>query len=80
MQAVGRVRRRGGAYRWNLFYDVTAPRRSSRCSSSASWEEHLRQHLERTSVSDQAALDRSRRHLVDGDAPKVTHYIGAYPG
>ncbi len=80
MEAVGRVRRRGGAYRWNLFYDVTDPDTFLEVFVVGSWEEHLRQHLERTSVSDQAALDRSRRHLVDGAVPKVTHYIGAYPG
>jgi MFS family permease len=80
MQAVGRVRRRGGAYRWNLFYDVTAPETFLEVFVVGSWEEHLRQHLERTSVSDQALLDRSRSHLVNGDAPSVTHYIGAYPG
>ena len=51
MQAVREMRRRNGAYFWELFHDSADPARYIEVFMDESWLEHLRQH-ERVSVAD----------------------------
>ena len=44
MQDVGEMRRRNGAYFWQLFHDTGDPTRFIECFMDESWLEHLRQH------------------------------------
>ena len=55
MQDVREMRRRNGAYFWELFHDSADPVRFVECFMDESWIEHLRQH-ERASVADRAIL------------------------
>jgi MFS family permease/quinol monooxygenase YgiN len=57
MQAVREMRRRNGAYFWELFHNSADPARYVECFMDESWVEHLRQH-ERVSVA-----DREIQHL-----------------
>jgi quinol monooxygenase YgiN len=51
MQEVRLMRRRNGAYFWQLFHDSEDPGHFVECFMDESWVEHLRQH-ERASVAD----------------------------
>ncbi len=68
MQAVREMRRRNGAYFWELFHESSDPARYVECFIDESWLEHLRQH-ERASVADREILDRAkvfmRRRRID---------------
>jgi MFS family permease len=48
MHPVGRARRRSGGERWGLFQDGADPERFVELYVVSTWEEHLRQHQERT--------------------------------
>jgi MFS family permease len=54
MREVGRARRRTGAEQWGLFQDGASPDRFLETFLVATWEEHLRQHTERTTAEDEA--------------------------
>jgi hypothetical protein len=75
MDPVERARRRSGAYRWRLFQDAADPERFVEAFLVTSWEEHLRQHSERLTVSDRRVLERVREHVLDGSEPEVTHLL-----
>ncbi len=51
MQEVREMRRRNGAYFWELYHDSADPARHVETFMDESWIEHLRQH-ERVSVAD----------------------------
>jgi hypothetical protein len=76
MQALGRVRRRDGAFRWRLFRDPGDPARYLECFLVNSWAEHLRQH-ERVTVADRGVEDRARAFHVGDSPPVVSHFIDA---
>ena len=59
MQAVREMRRRNGAYFWELFHDAADPTRFVECFMDESWVEHLRQH-ERVSVADREIQQRAK--------------------
>ena len=59
MQAVREMRRRNGAYFWELFHDSADPARFVECFMDESWLEHLRQH-ERVSVADREIQQNAR--------------------
>ena len=59
MQDVREMRRRNGAYFWQLFHDSEDPTRFVECFMDESWLEHLRQH-ERVSVADRE-IQRARK-------------------
>jgi MFS family permease len=71
MRAVGRARRRTGAERWGLFQDGADPGCFVESFLVATWEEHLRQHGERSTADDrliersvaELAVERRVRHL-----------------
>ncbi len=74
MQDVRRMRRRNGAYFWQLFHDSEDPARFLECFMDESWVEHLRQH-ERASVADREVLNRARQFLAKGESTHSSHYL-----
>jgi MFS family permease len=74
MQEVRRMRRRNGAYFWQLFHDSEDPTRFIECFMDESWVEHLRQH-ERASVADREIQRRAKQYMVDGTTTKSFHYF-----
>ena len=74
MQAVREMRRRNGAYFWQLFHDSEDPTRFIECFMDESWVEHLRQH-ERASVADREIQQRAKRYLVEGEEVHSSHWL-----
>jgi MFS family permease len=74
MQAVREMRRRNGAYFWELFHDSADPARFVECFMDESWLEHLRQH-ERVSVADREIQQRAKQFLVEGESTKSSHWL-----
>ena len=74
MQEVREMRRRNGAYFWELFHDSADPARFVECFMDESWLEHLRQH-ERASVADRETLQRAKQFLVAGESSHTTHWL-----
>ena len=68
-------RRRTGATRWNLYRDAADPARFIETFLVPSWEEHLRQHHERLTGTDQD-IERRALALADGP-PRVAHLFCA---
>jgi MFS family permease len=75
MQAVREMRRRNGAYFWELFHESADPARYLECFIDESWLEHLRQH-ERASVADREILNRAKVFMREGESTKSTHWLG----
>lgn len=74
MQQISRIRRRDGAFMWELFWDIEHPERMVECFMVESWHEHLRQH-ERVTVADRDVLEQTRTFHLGSEPPKVTHLI-----
>jgi MFS family permease len=74
MQAVREMRRRNGAYFWELLHDSADPTYFVECFMDESWVEHLRQH-ERASVADREIQQRAKRFLVEGTQTKSRHLL-----
>ncbi|MDQ2916019.1 MAG: MFS transporter [Casimicrobiaceae bacterium] len=74
MQHLRQMRRRNGAYFWQLFHDSEDPMRHIECFMDESWLEHLRQH-ERVSVADREIQQRAKRYLVEGTSTKSFHWL-----
>jgi MFS family permease len=75
MHAVREMRRRNGAYFWELFHESSDPGLYLECFMDESWIEHLRQH-ERASVADREILNRAKVFMVEGKSTKSTHWLG----
>jgi len=75
MQHVREMRRRNGAYFWQLFHDSENPTDYVEVFMDESWLEHLRQH-ERASVADRELLARAKAFLVEGGSTKSSHWLG----
>jgi MFS family permease len=71
MQRVGRSRRRTGASDWGVFRDGAAPDEFVEVYLVPSWQEHLRQHTGRLTVTDRE-IEEEARALVDAP-PRVAH-------
>jgi MFS family permease/quinol monooxygenase YgiN len=67
-----RIRRRDGAYEWDIFRDIEKPNRYVETFLVASWGEHLRQH-ERATHADREVEERVQR-FVRGE-PVVRHLV-----
>jgi hypothetical protein len=78
MLPVGRARRRSGGERWGLFQDGADPERFVEVYLVATWEEHLRQHQERTTHTDRLFEERARELIAEGSEPRVEHLLWAY--
>jgi MFS family permease len=75
MQRVQASRRRTGATRWNLYRDAAVPGRFMETFLVPSWDEHLRQHRERLTATDQD-IEREALMLAAGP-PEVAHLLRA---
>ena len=73
----GRVRRRDGASRWGIFWDLEDADRFVETFIVSSWAEHLRQH-ERSTNADREVEDRLQTD-VTGE-PNVRHLVAAPEG
>jgi MFS family permease len=73
MQELSRVRRRDGAYRWELYADLERPGAYVETFVVESWSEHLRQH-DRLTVAD-LELTRLTRSFHRGDAPPTVRHM-----
>jgi len=76
MDDMRRLRRRDGAFMWELFDDIEDPARRVECFMVESWIEHLRQH-ERVTVADRDAIDKTRVFHLGSAPPKVTHLVAS---
>jgi MFS family permease len=74
MQGLREMRRRNGAYFWELFHDSEDPSRFVECFMDESWLEHLRQH-ERVSVADREIQHRAKQFLVEGESATSSHWL-----
>lgn len=74
MQEMRRLRRRDGAFMWELFDDIEDPARKVECFMVESWIEHLRQH-ERVTVADSDVIEKTRGFHLGATLPKVTHLV-----
>ena len=74
MQGVREMRRRNGAYFWQLFHDSEDPTRFVETFMDESWMEHLRQH-ERASVADREIQRRAKQYLAEGESTKSSHWL-----
>jgi MFS family permease len=74
MQLVREMRRRNGAYFWDLFHDSAHPTRFIECFMDESWIEHLRQH-ERVSVADREIQRRAKQYLIEGETTHTQHWL-----
>lgn len=68
-------RRRTGATRWRLYQDAAEPTMLYEVFEVPTWEEHLRQHHERTTGFDQEVLDRVR--ALARSEPRLLHLLPA---
>jgi MFS family permease len=76
MEDMGRVRRRDGAYRWNLYADLERPGCYLEAFVVDSWQEHLRQHG-RFTVSDLEVEERAKAMHRGERPPAVRHLLWA---
>jgi MFS family permease len=74
MREVGEMRRRNGAYFWDLFHDSADPDRFIECFMDESWVEHLRQH-ERVSVADREIQQRAKAYLAANESTRTSHWL-----
>jgi predicted MFS family arabinose efflux permease/quinol monooxygenase YgiN len=74
MRDLREMRRRNGAFFWELFHDSAQPTRFLESFMDESWIEHLRQH-ERVSVADREIQHRANQFLVKGESTKSTHWL-----
>ena len=69
-----KMRRRNGAYFWELFQNPAKPDHFMECFMVESWLEHLRQH-ERVSKADQLIEDKINLCLTERNSKHVSHYV-----
>lgn len=74
MHKMRTVRRRDGAFMWELFDDIEDTGRMVECFMVESWLEHLRQH-ERVTVADREVSKIVRAFHIGAERPKVTHLL-----
>jgi MFS family permease len=74
MRRYGRIRRRDGASRWNIFRDLEKPNRYVETFIVSSWAEHMRQH-ERMTQADRELEERVQRYIQG--SPAVRHLVSA---
>lgn len=74
IEALGKLRRRDGAYDWGVMADTADPERLTEWFMVASWEEHLRQH-DRVTVADREVQERVRSLHVGDPGPVVRHLV-----
>lgn len=78
MQALGRSRRRDGAYTWGVVEDTARPGVYLEYFLTPSWLEHQRQH-ERVTHDDRQLQAHVRELHLGAAAPVVRHLVGGRP-
>jgi Transmembrane secretion effector len=73
MTGLRQSRLRTGATDWALYQDVQNPRLFIELFTVASWEEHLRQHRERQTATDQQYHDAAA--ALSDPPPHTSHYL-----
>jgi len=73
-QASGEIKRRDGAFYWNLFRDTADLGRYVETFIVDSWAEHLRQHG-RLTKADRGVEDRVQAFHLGTSPPKISHFI-----
>jgi quinol monooxygenase YgiN len=73
-RASGEIKRRDGAFYWNLFRDTDDPSRFIETFIVDSWAEHLRQHG-RLTRADRIIDDRVQSFHLGDSPPKISHLI-----
>ncbi len=71
-----KIRKRDGAYFWELYQDTAQADHYIECFMVESWLEHLRQH-DRVSVSDRALQEQISGCLIAGSTKTITHYVAS---
>ncbi len=71
-----KIRKRDGAYYWELYQDTAKADHYIECFMVESWLEHLRQH-DRVSVSDKALQEQISACLVAGSTKAINHYVSS---
>jgi predicted MFS family arabinose efflux permease len=74
MQKMRMIRRRDGAFMWELFSDIEQPDRIVECFMVESWIEHMRQH-ERATVADREVTEEAHSFHLGSRRPKVIHMV-----
>ena len=72
-EELGRVRRRDGAFRWNVYADLQRPRVYVETFVVDSWQAHLRQHARFT--VDDVEIERRVRAFHRGDQPPAVRHL-----
>ena len=76
MEELRRIRRRDGAFRWDLYADLEQPGVYLETFVVDSWSEHIRQHGRLTVARPRG--DRADRSFHRGeDSPQVRHMLWA---
>lgn len=78
MQRVGRMRKRTGAYEWELYRDPAQPDRFVETFLVRTWAEHLRQHT-RPTITDQQVQENALRYVRSGTGSEISHLIATHP-
>ena len=73
MEELGRIRRRDGAYRWDLYADVERPGSYLETFVVDSWSEHLRQH-NRLTMAD-LELTKLAKSFHRGERPPTVRHM-----
>jgi MFS family permease len=76
MEELGRIRRRDGAFRWNLYADLDRPGAYLETFVIDSWSEHLRQH-DRLTVADLEVTKLTDSFHRGEGPPQVRHMLWA---
>jgi MFS family permease len=76
MKKLKQIRKRDGAYFWELFQDTARSEHYIECFMVESWLEHLRQH-DRVSISDRALQEQINNCLVVDSKKLINHYVAA---
>ena len=76
MEDLGRIRRRDGAYRWDLYADLERPGCYLETFVVDSWSEHLRQH-DRLTVADLELTKLAKSFHRGEQPPTVRHMLWA---
>jgi MFS family permease len=71
-----KIRKRDGAYFWELYQDTAQADHYIECFMVESWLEHLRQH-DRVSVSDKALQEKISTCLITGSTKAINHYVAS---
>jgi hypothetical protein len=79
VQALRAMRRRDGAFYWQVFQDAAEPARFVECFMAESWVEHLRQH-ERVTNADRDLQSRVNAYHVGVQPPRASHLVAGQPG